>query len=78
MRPDPGALLSAPSCEEDQMGGLLRMDLMTVVTGMLSGARGCCPVCGHDVARTHAFNGARLQDRYACYRCGPTTYQVTA
>lgn len=47
-----------------------------VNVGKFSGARGCCPVCGRDVERTHAFNGARLLDRYGCFRCGPTEYVV--
>lgn len=42
----------------------------------LSTSRGCCPRCGHDVARTHSFNGARLTDQYGCLRCGPTRYVV--
>ena len=45
--------------------------------GTLSSSRGCCPVCGQDVARTHLFNGARLMDRYGCYRCGFTEYTVS-
>ena len=48
------------------------------VVGKLQGARGACPVCGTDVARTHAFNGARLLDRYGCFRCGVTEYVVMA
>ena len=50
---------------------------MTLVRGIWSGARGACPVCGNDVQRTHAFNGARLTDAYACGRCGPTEYRVS-
>lgn len=45
--------------------------------GKLSSSRGACPVCGRDVALTHAFNGARLMDRYGCFRCGPTEYSVS-
>ena len=44
--------------------------------GKLSASRGACPVCGRDVARTHAFNGARLLESYGCHRCGPTSYVV--
>lgn len=44
--------------------------------GKFSSTIGACPVCGHDVALTHSFNGERLRDSYGCYRCGPTTYTV--
>lgn len=47
-----------------------------MLLGLLSRANGCCPSCGRDVARTHAFDGLRLLDTYACGRCGPTAYQV--
>lgn len=47
---------------------------MTV--GLMSGARGACPVCGRDVERRHLFDGARLRDSYGCLRCGPTVYSV--
>lgn len=49
---------------------------MLLMAGILTHARGSCPVCGNDVSRTHAFNGSRLVDQYACYRCGPTEYRV--
>lgn len=49
-----------------------------MLTGMFAGARGACPVCGHDVERTHSYNGAHLMDKYSCYRCGPTSYRVVA
>jgi predicted RNA-binding Zn-ribbon protein involved in translation (DUF1610 family) len=52
--------------------------MQQLLTGKFSGARGACPVCGHDVERKHSFNGARLLDEYACYRCGPTSYRVHA
>ena len=49
---------------------------MLLMSGTFSHARGSCPVCGRDVQRNHAFNGSRLVDTYACYRCGPTEYRV--
>jgi len=49
---------------------------MLLMAGTFAHARGSCPVCGSDVERTHAFNGSRLVDQYACYRCGPTEYRV--
>ncbi len=49
---------------------------MLVRKGIYSNAEGCCPVCGKNVARRHSFNGRRLVDSYACYRCGPTEYVV--
>lgn len=53
------------------------ISLATVLmVGRLSGARGACPVCGHDVARTQSFNGARMLEAYGCRRCGPTEYVV--
>lgn len=52
------------------------LHLAMVCVGKFSGARGACPVCGHDVQRTHAFNGARIAESYGCYRCGPTVYTV--
>lgn len=55
---------------------LATMVASTLLIGKLAGARGACPVCGRDVERTHAFNGARLMDRYGCYRCGVTEYVV--
>lgn len=60
-------------CMTLQLANLLATGM---IVGTLAGARGACPVCGNDVARTHAFNGARLLDRYGCYRCGPTEYVV--
>lgn len=45
-------------------------------SGLFSHTTGACPCCGRDVARTHAFDGARLLDTYACRRCGPTAYRV--
>jgi ribosomal protein S27AE len=44
--------------------------------GLLARTHGSCPICGSDVARTHAFDGDRLRDAYSCYRCGPTEYAV--
>lgn len=44
--------------------------------GKLANTRGCCPVCGHDVAVRRSFNGLRLLQSYGCYRCGPTDYVV--
>ncbi|HWH09351.1 MAG TPA: hypothetical protein VNX21_09130 [Candidatus Thermoplasmatota archaeon] len=47
-----------------------------MLLGLLSRTTGCCPSCGRAVQRTHAFDGARLMDTYACGRCGPTAYRV--
>lgn len=44
--------------------------------GVFAGTSGCCPSCGADVRRVHAFDGARLSDSYECYRCGPRAYSV--
>ncbi len=51
---------------------------MLAHTGKLCNTRGFCPVCGRDVERRQSFNGMRLVESYGCYRCGPTTYTVTA
>jgi ribosomal protein S27AE len=51
---------------------------MTLLAGNFTRTNGSCPRCGHDVARTHAYDGRRLRDEYACYRCGPTLYAVHA
>lgn len=53
-----------------------RLDGSMTIVGKFSNTRGCCPVCGHEVALQQSFNGARLQASYGCYRCGPTTYTV--
>ena len=44
--------------------------------GKMANTRGCCPVCGTEVALQQSFNGLRLKESYGCYRCGPTTYVV--
>ncbi|MFA5862224.1 MAG: hypothetical protein WDA16_11075 [Candidatus Thermoplasmatota archaeon] len=51
---------------------------MMLLAGTFTHTTGSCPVCGHEVARTHAFDGRRLRDAYSCYRCGPTAYTVRA
>jgi hypothetical protein len=48
----------------------------TLKLGKMANTRGCCPICGHDVALRQSFNGVRLLESYACYRCGPTSYTV--
>lgn len=48
----------------------------TLKLGKMANTRGCCPVCGHDVAVQQSFNGVRLMESYVCYRCGPTRYVV--
>lgn len=50
---------------------------MTLV-GISTTSTGACPSCGRAVQHTHSFNGLRLVDAYACYRCGPTRYVVAA